>query len=63
MISSCGYHGDDGGVFIECFTHAKLLWERYSSGTTIGCGVYMPLRKVFYTRNGQFVGMKKMEDG
>ncbi|KAJ2083684.1 hypothetical protein H4R24_000642 [Coemansia sp. RSA 988] len=52
---SWGYHGDDG----NCFSgdgRGSQYGPRYSTGDTVGCGIDFMRRRIFFTRNGAFLG-------
>lgn len=51
---SVGYHGDDGGIYIECDSRAKNFYEPYHSNDIIGFGIYK-YSKIFFTLNGKFL--------
>lgn len=66
---SYGYHGDDGGMF-----HGEGVSPRYGPcfgpGDVVGCGIEYSTRRIFFTKNGEFLGHKfdkvrkdVMEDG
>lgn len=55
-MKSWGYHGDDGGIFINS-GFPTLEYETYSAGDTIGCGVDNQ-KRLFLTKNGQMLGEK-----
>lgn len=53
---SFGYHADDGLVYSRG-SPRDSGWPTYGrNGDVIGCGVNMTRKKVFFTRNGQFLG-------
>ncbi|KAJ2784671.1 hypothetical protein H4R18_000962 [Coemansia javaensis] len=52
---SWGYHGDDGNGF-SGDGRGSPYGPRYSTGDTVGCGFDFARRRVFFTRNGVFLG-------
>ncbi|KAJ2838848.1 hypothetical protein J3B01_001107 [Coemansia erecta] len=52
---SWGYHGDDGHVFGGAGSGTRY-GPRYSTGDTVGCGIDFMKRRIFFTRNGVFLG-------
>ncbi|KAJ1853758.1 hypothetical protein GGH12_004686 [Coemansia sp. RSA 1822] len=52
---SWGYHGDDGHVFGGAGSGTRY-GPRYSTGDTVGCGIDFMKRRIFFTRNGAFLG-------
>ncbi|KAJ2821349.1 hypothetical protein IWW50_004673 [Coemansia erecta] len=52
---SWGYHGDDGHGFAGAGSGSRY-GPRYSTGDTVGCGVDFMKRRIFFTRNGVFLG-------
>eukprot|EP01080_Neovahlkampfia_damariscottae_P001521 gene1521-12647_t len=53
---SVGYHGDDGNFFIES-AFGNNRHERFGKNDVIGCGYWKPKSKVFFTKNGEFMGI------
>ncbi len=55
--SSYGYHSDDGGIFHGTGTSSRRQ-ERptYGPGDVVGCGLDYVSRRIFFTRNGKFLG-------
>ena len=54
-----GYHSDDGGIFIGNPIHSdQEKMEPWGSGDTVGAGVLFKNNriKVFFTKNGKFLG-------
>lgn len=54
---SWGYHGDDGKIFGHTGLGTKYS-EAFSTGDTIGCGVNFKDHTAYFTRNGNFLGLK-----
>ncbi|KAJ2848565.1 hypothetical protein IWW36_003225 [Coemansia brasiliensis] len=52
---SWGYHGDDGHGFAGAGSGTQY-GPRYSTGDTAGCGLDFAARRIFFTRNGLFLG-------
>ncbi|CEM12055.1 unnamed protein product [Vitrella brassicaformis CCMP3155] len=55
---SYGYHGDDGKLFHDA-GHG-IGWDEnhpWPSGTVIGCGLLRRQRKIFFTKNGEILGV------
>lgn len=53
--ASWGYHGDDGNSF-HAQREGKPYSQPYGSGDIVGCGVDLTTHRVFYTKNGHFLG-------
>ncbi|KDQ54931.1 hypothetical protein JAAARDRAFT_354484 [Jaapia argillacea MUCL 33604] len=53
---SWGYHGDDGYSFAAEKTGTPY-GPRFENGDIIGCGIDFSQYKVFYTKNGAFLGL------
>lgn len=53
---SYGLHGDDGETH---GAHRAFLdvWPRFENGDTIGCGINFADHTIFYTRNGEILGV------
>jgi hypothetical protein len=51
-----GYHGDDGQVFHNN-GQGKPWGPRYNTGDIIGCGINFKTGEVFFTKNGEFLGV------
>ncbi|KAJ2004157.1 hypothetical protein H4R26_002672 [Coemansia thaxteri] len=52
---SWGYHGDDG----NCFNgdgRGTRFGPGFTTGDTVGCGIDFMLRRIFFARNGVFIG-------
>lgn len=58
---SCGYHADDGGVYVQ-EGHTHKYFEPYHIGDTVGIGVLAKDRTVFATKNGRFLGVMCIAD-
>ncbi|KAJ1907976.1 hypothetical protein LPJ81_000405 [Coemansia sp. IMI 209127] len=54
-IGSWGYHGDDGHVF-GGDGRGTGYGPRFTTGDTVGCGVDFVRQRIFFTRNGFFLG-------
>ena len=53
--SSWGYHGDDGK---KCNKGKGIRYsDTYNTYDTVGCGVNMQTGKLFFTKNGLYLGM------
>lgn len=52
---SWGYHGDDGGFFTSASgdSWATTYGTRYRAGDTVGCGVDLVARTLWFTHNGK----------
>jgi hypothetical protein len=54
--TSYGYHGDDGRTFFSSGTGSP--WgPRFTEGDTVGLGINFESGEVFFTKNGQFLGV------
>ena len=53
---SFGYHSDDGGMFNGNRVAARLGQPKFGPGDTIGCGVEYSSRRIFFTKNAEFLG-------
>ena len=53
---SIGYHGDDGFLYHASGGGLRRLGPRFGAGDTIGCGVDLLTRLVFFTHNGTYLG-------
>ena len=51
-----GYHGDDGSFFHQTGYGADY-GPKFSRGDVVGCGIVIEDGKVFFTKNGTFLGM------
>eukprot|EP01122_Echinamoeba_exundans_P007520 TRINITY_DN2336_c0_g2_i4.p1 TRINITY_DN2336_c0_g2~~TRINITY_DN2336_c0_g2_i4.p1 ORF type:complete len:954 (-),score=97.34 TRINITY_DN2336_c0_g2_i4:65-2926(-) len=56
LKGSYGFHGDDGSVF-HASGHGRIYGSRWEAGDVIGCGVNFKTKEIFWTRNGQFLGI------
>ena len=54
--TSYGYHGDDGGIFHGHGDMLRPYGPSFGPGDTVGCGLDYRSRKIFFTKNGQFLG-------
>lgn len=52
---SYGYHADDGCVFSSSGT-GQAYGPTFSTGDTVGCGLNLVDRSIFYTKNGMNIG-------
>ncbi|KAL6080540.1 Ran-binding protein 10 [Balamuthia mandrillaris] len=56
---SYGYHGDDGKLYLESGFGRPWGAPLFTSGDTVGCGVDLRRGDLFFTKNGEFVGVAK----
>jgi len=54
--SSIGYHSDDGRIFFSSGSSGTRYGPTYGANDVIGCGVHLPSKSVFYTKNGSLIG-------
>lgn len=50
------YHGDDGKKFMGV-TPGQRYGPTFTAGDTVGCGVDFRNGTIYYTKNGQYLGM------
>jgi len=55
-VTSYGYHGDDGGIFHGQGDMLKLYGPAFGPGDTVGCGLEYSTRRIFFVKNGTFLG-------
>ena len=55
-INSYGYHGDDGGIFHGHGDMIRRYGPSFGVGDTVGCGLDYALRRIFFVKNGVFLG-------
>jgi hypothetical protein len=53
---SYGYHSDDGGMFHGKGIPPHLGRPSYGPGDIVGCGLEYKSRRIFFTKNGKFLG-------
>ena len=54
--NSFGYHGDDGGIFHGHGDMLRRYGPSFGPGDTVGCGFDYSSRKIFFCKNGEFLG-------
>ena len=60
---SFGYHGDDGGIYHGRGEMLRRYGPSYGPGDTVGCGLEYGSRRVFFVKNGVFLGYAFGEGG
>jgi hypothetical protein len=55
-FESYGYHSDDGSMFHGRGIPPRRGQPSYCPGDVVGCGLQYTSRKIFFTKNGQFLG-------
>ncbi|KAF9186926.1 hypothetical protein BGZ51_001236 [Haplosporangium sp. Z 767] len=55
-LNSWGYHGDDGNIFGGC-GNGRPFGPVFTTGDTIGCGINFRDMSLFYTLNGDYLGV------
>ena len=53
---SFGYHSDDGHIFHGSGNGARPFGPRFGDGDVVGCGISIRSRRIFFTKNGEFIG-------
>lgn len=53
---SYGYHGDDGNFFSSSGKGVEY-GPTFTTGDVIGCGLNFVTRQLFFTKNGQHLGI------
>jgi hypothetical protein len=53
---SYGYHGDDGGIYHGRGVMLSRYGPSYGPGDTVGCGLDYASRRIFFVKNGVFLG-------
>ncbi|KAF2545132.1 hypothetical protein F2Q70_00022242, partial [Brassica cretica] len=54
-VNSCGYHGDDGNIYLGKGT-GEAFGPTYTTGDTVGGGINYASQEFFFTKNGALVG-------
>ena len=54
--NSYGYHGDDGGIFHGHGDMLRRYGPSFGPGDVIGCGLEYTTKRVFFVKNGEFLG-------
>ena len=55
-FASYGYHSDDGSMFHGQGIPPRRGRPSYGPGDVVGCGLQYTSRRIFFTKNGQFLG-------
>ncbi|KAL7496178.1 hypothetical protein ACHAWT_004446 [Skeletonema menzelii] len=53
---SFGYHGDDGGIFHGHGDMLRRYGPSFGPGDIVGCGLDYSTLKIFFVKNGEFLG-------
>ena len=53
---SLGYHGDDGGLYHASGAAKQRVGPAFGAGDTVGCGIDLTQRLVFFTHNAKCLG-------
>jgi len=63
-IDSYGFHGDDGGFFNQNGTGASKteISEPWKVGDVVGVGLDFLLKRIFFTRNRELIGLSLFID-
>lgn len=54
--NSYGYHGDDGGIFHGHGDMIRPYGPSFGVGDTVGCGLDYVSKRIFFVKNGLFLG-------
>jgi hypothetical protein len=54
--NSFGYHGDDGGIFHGHGDMIRQYGPSFGPGDSVGCGIEYTSKRIFFVKNGQFLG-------
>lgn len=60
---SYGYHGDDGGIFHGQGEMLDQFGPPFGPGDTVGCGLEYSTRRIFFVKNGKFLGYASFNKG
>ena len=55
-VSSYAYHGDDGHLFANNFRGSNRNWPKFGVGQTVGCGINMEDKNIYFTLDGGMLG-------
>ncbi|KAL3823672.1 hypothetical protein ACHAXA_009777 [Cyclostephanos tholiformis] len=55
-FASYGYHSDDGGIFHGTGIPPRRRRPPYGPGDVVGCGLDYEAGRIFFTKNGRFLG-------